>query len=251
MDAQSRGPWRPGPANAGLPSQSDPRPVPASTSRERRPARLRLPLVDRRLRVLAIVGGGLLLAVLFALPARVHLGQPTILDRSTVDDAIPFLDWTIWIYVSYYPFLTLAIWLPHNDKLRSDAVYALLLAGTIGLVIFTLWPTSIAREAPSLAGATGFVWRLLFSVDTMVNALPSMHVADTCLAAVALGSRNRIWRVIAPAWATLIVLSTLTTKQHYAIDIPGGFALAAVCFILVRVGVEYPRWRGPGRVTSD
>lgn len=251
MDARSRWPWRPGPPNAGLPSHSISRLAPASTSRERQPARLRFPLVDRRLRVLAIVGGGLLLAALFALPARFHLGQPTILDRSIVDDAIPFLDWTIWIYVSYYPFLILAIWLPHNDKLRSDAVYGLLLAGTIGLIIFALWPTSIAREAPSLAGATGFVWRLLFSVDTMVNALPSMHVADTCLAAVALGSRNRIWRVIAPAWATLIVLSTLTTKQHYAIDIPGGFALAAVCFILVRVGVEYPRWGGPGRVTSD
>jgi membrane-associated phospholipid phosphatase len=247
MDAQRRWPWRPGSADASLPLQSVSRLASAATSGEGRPARLRLPLVDRRLRVPAIVGGGLLLAVLFALPARVHLGQPTILDRSVVDDAIPFLDWTIWVYVSYYPFLTLAIWLPHNDKLRSDAVYALLLAGAIGLIIFTLWPTSIAREAPSLAGATGFVWRLLFSVDTMVNALPSMHVADTCLAAVALGSRNRIWRVIAPAWATLIVLSTLTTKQHYAIDIPGGFALAAICFILVRIGVAYWRVGQPPR----
>jgi membrane-associated phospholipid phosphatase len=84
-------------------------------------------------------------------------------------------------------------------------------------------------------------WRLLLSVDTMVNALPSMHVAHTCLAAVALGSRNRLWRIIAPMWAAMIIASTLTTKQHYAIDLPGGMALAAICFVLVRFGVEY--WR--------
>jgi membrane-associated phospholipid phosphatase len=241
MDAHSRWPDRPGPADASPTLESVPPLASDRTVGERRLARLRLPLIDRRLRAPAIVGGGLLLVALFALPARIHLGQPTILARSVVDDAIPFLDWTIWVYVSYYPFLIAAVWLARDDRRRSDAVYGILLAGAIGLIIFTLWPTAIARESPGLAGATGILWRLLFSVDTMVNALPSMHVAHTCLAAVALASRNRLWRIIAPAWATLIVLSTLTTKQHYAIDVPAGFALAALCFVLVRLGVEYRR----------
>src|SRR5262249_23498631 len=142
--------------------------------------RLPLPLIDRRLRLPAIVGGGLLLVALFSLPARVHLGEPASLDKSAVDDWIPFLEWTIWIYVSYYLFLMLAIWLPRDDTLRSDAAYGLLLAGIIGLIIFTFLPTSVTRQSASLAGATGFLWRLLFSVDTTVNALPSLHVANTC-----------------------------------------------------------------------
>jgi membrane-associated phospholipid phosphatase len=234
MDAESRGP-----ADASPTLASVPRLARAPTIGARRLPRLRLPLIDRGLRIPAIIGGGLLLVVLFMVPARIHLGRPTVLDRAAIDDAIPFLEWTIWAYASYYPFLILAVWLPRDDRLRGDAVYGLLLASAIGLIIFTLWPTSIIPESPSLAGATGFLWSLLFSVDTMVNALPSMHVAHTSLATVALGSRNHLWRIIAPVWAMLIILSTLTTKQHYAIDLPGGVALAALCFVLVRLGVEY------------
>jgi membrane-associated phospholipid phosphatase len=239
MDANSRWPGVPGPAEASPIAESV---LPPSRALGvSRTARLRLPLIDRCLRGPAILVGGLLLIVLFAVPARVHLGEPTILARSVVDNAIPFLDWTIWVYATYYPFLMAAVWLPRDDGLRSDAVYGMLLASGFGLIIFTLWPTAITREDASLLGATGLLWRLLFSVDTMVNALPSMHVAHTCLAAVALSSRSRPWRIIAPAWASLIVLSTVTTKQHYAIDVPGGFALAALCFVLVRFGVEYRR----------
>ncbi|HUL08451.1 MAG TPA: phosphatase PAP2 family protein [Candidatus Acidoferrum sp.] len=246
MDANSRWPGAPGPADASPMVES----VVLPTSRALAAPRtlgLRLPLIDRRLRAPAILVGGLLLVVLFAVPARVHLGEPTILAHSVVDEAIPFLDWTIWIYATYYPFLIAAVWLTRDDRLRSDAVYGMLLASGFGLIIFTLWPTAITREDASLVGATGLLWRLLFSVDTMVNALPSMHVAHTCLAAVALASRSRPWRIIASMWAALIILSTLTTKQHYAIDVPGGFALAALCFILVRFGAEY--WRvGRGAV---
>lgn len=228
--ALDTGPW---------PAQALARRVPARVVRGARLPRLPLPLIDRRLRGAAVLGGGLLLIALFMLPARFHLGEPAMLERSVVDHWIPFLEWTIWIYVSYYLFLILAIWLPDDDKLRSDAAYGLVLAGLIGLIIFTLLPTSVERPSPSAGGATGFAWRLLFSVDTMVNALPSLHVANTCLAAVALASRSRAWRIIVPVWAAMIILSTLTTKQHYAIDVPGGLLLAAICFVAVRFGVEY------------
>ena len=204
-----------------------------------RSPRLRLPLIERRLRIPAVVGGGLLLIGLFEVPERFHLGDPTSLDKSVVDGWIPFLAWTIWVYVSYYLFLILAVWLPKDDKRRSDAAYGLVLAAIIGVVIFTLWPTSVMRQAPSFDGATGFLWRLLFSVDTTVNALPSLHVANTCLAAIALWSRRGPWRIIVPVWATMIILSTLTTKQHYAIDVPGGLLLAAICCFFVRFGVKY------------
>src|SRR5690349_11333935 len=110
--------------------------------------RLRLPLIDRQRRIPAVVGGGLLLIGLFAAPERFHLGEPTSLEKSVVDDWIPFLAWTIWIYVSYYLFLVLAIWLPKDDGRRSDAGYGLVLAEIIGAIIFTLWPTSVLRQSP-------------------------------------------------------------------------------------------------------
>lgn len=210
-----------------------------AAARSIRGPRLRLPLIDRRLRIPAVVGGGLLLIGLFVVPERFHLGGPTSLDKSVVDHWIPFLAWTIWVYVSYYLFLILAVWLPKDDKRRSDVIYGLVLAAIIGVVIFTLWPTSVMRQSSSFDGATGFLWHLLFSVDTTFNALPSLHVANTCLAAIALWPRRGLGRIIVPVWATMIILSTLTTKQHYAIDVPGGLLLAAICFVLVWFGVEY------------
>jgi membrane-associated phospholipid phosphatase len=38
------------------------------------------------------------------------------------------------------------------------------------------------------------------------------------------------WRYSAPVWLALIVLSTLTTKQHYFIDIAAGVLLATFSF---------------------
>src|SRR5689334_6198849 len=124
--------------------------------------RLPLPLIDRQRRIPAVIGGGLLLIVLFELPERIHLGEPRSIDKSFVDDWIPFLAWTIWVYVSYYLFLIFAVWLPKDDKHRSDAAYGLVLAALIGVVIFTLWPSSVMRQSPGLDGATGFLWRWLF-----------------------------------------------------------------------------------------
>jgi membrane-associated phospholipid phosphatase len=241
MDARSR--WggsqdttggAPTPRTAGLQA-------PARNIGGRRLLRLRLPLIGRRLRVPAIVVGGLLLAGLFMLPARIHLGEPVHLERSVVDDWIPFLQWTIWVYVSEYLLLILAIWFSADDRRRSDATYGLVLTAMIGFVIFTLLPTSVMRQSPDLAGVTGFLWRFLFTVDTTGNALPSLHVANTCLAAIALSSRRGLWRIMVAAWAAMIILSTLTTKQHYAIDVLGGLMLAALSFVLVRFGVEYRR----------
>jgi membrane-associated phospholipid phosphatase len=241
MDAGERHSRVPPTAATGLAASGpgpDRRPSDAPTRRRPEP-RLRLPLIDRRLRAPAVIGGGLLMIVLFMVPARLHLGTPTQLQPARIDAWIPFLEWTIWIYVSYYLFLVLAIWLPQDDKRRSDAAYGLLLAAIIGVVIFTFWPTSMPRQSPATAGATGMAWQLLFAVDTMVNAFPSLHVANTCLAAVALFTRCGPWRVLVPLWSLLIIASTLTTKQHYAIDVAGGLALAVGCYLLVSFAVGY------------
>jgi membrane-associated phospholipid phosphatase len=200
---------------------------------------LRLPLVHRGNRVVAVIVGGALVIALYLLPSRLQLRPAITLDRSFIDAWVPFLGWTIWVYLSEYPFMVLALWLGTDDRERSRLFYAFILAAMVGLAIFILWPTAVARESPGSDGLTGLLWRWLYSVDTPANALPSLHVANTCLAAARLRRCGGALRVIAPLWALLIVLSTLTTKQHYAIDIAGGMALAAVCFVAVRAGLQF------------
>ena len=118
-----------------------------------------------------MVVGAALLVGLYLVPARFQI-RPTInLDPSFVDSWVPFLQWTIWFYVSEYVLLFLAIWLGGGDLERSRTFYALILAAALGLVIFTLWPTDVVHESPKLVCVTGLLWRWLYTVDTPANAL--------------------------------------------------------------------------------
>ena len=201
--------------------------------------RLQVPLIHRGNRVAAVIIGGVALVVLYLLPAHLQFRPPVDLDESRLDSWVPFLEWTIWIYASEYLLLFVVILCGGDDRDRSRTFYALFLAAIIGVPIFLLWPTHVMLRSPSFAGATGLLWRGLYSVDTAANALPSLHAANTCLAAARLWRFGGAWRFIAPIWAVLILVSTLTTKQHYAIDIVGGVALAAICFALVRGGLRF------------
>jgi membrane-associated phospholipid phosphatase len=180
-----------------------------------------------------------LLISLYLVPTRLPVRPVVHLDQSTVDFWIPFVEWTIWFYVSEYPLVFLAVWLGTDDLVRSRTFYALILASLTGSLIFVLWPTDVVRQSPSFVGATGLLWRALYTVDTPANALPSLHVANTCLSASCVYRLGRAWRFITPVWVALIIVSTLTTKQHYAIDIAGGIVLAAACFLAVRLCVRF------------
>jgi membrane-associated phospholipid phosphatase len=202
------------------------------------PRRLPLPLLKRAARVPVVIGGGLAIVGLYALSARLNYGEPTRLVESALDGWIPFLPWTVWIYVSDYLLLTLAILLS-SDRRRSEAAYGLLLAALIGFVIFTLWPTGIIRSSPSFEGVTGLLWKLIYAIDTTTNAFPSLHVANTCIAARALYGKGGAWRVVTPIWASAVILSTLTTKQHYFVDVPAGILVGLVCIAVTRFGFTY------------
>jgi membrane-associated phospholipid phosphatase len=186
-----------------------------------------------------VIIGAAVLVGFYQLPARLQFRPAMNLDQSFIDSWIPFLEWTIWFYASEYLLVILAIWLAVSDLERSRAFYALILASTIGLVIFTLWPTAVAPQSPKSLGLTGQLWRWLYTVDTSANALPSLHAANTCIAAVCIYRLGRAWRFIAPVWATSILVSTLTTKQHYVIDIVGGIALAVLCQVVVRAYLKF------------
>lgn len=116
--------------------------------------RLSLPAIHRGNRGRAILLGGLALLVLYGIPVKLRLGHPRYLDSTIVDTAIPFLEWTIWIYLSQFPFLFLALWVTRDDVRRSHAFYAMLLSAALGLVVFALWPTIIGRQSPDLTGPT-------------------------------------------------------------------------------------------------
>jgi len=73
----------------------------------------------------------------------------------------------------------------------------------------------------------------------------SSSCVNACVSARALWGERGAWRIVAPAWALLVIAATLTTKQHFAIDLAGGVAVAACSVWLVHrlVRVEPAAWR--------
>ena len=170
------------------------------------------------------------IAVFYVLPMHVRIVQPMQVAPTEIDRAIPFLEWTIWIYVSYFLFLFVPFVVCRDEARVRRVVYSLALNSVLAGAVFLAWPTQLAAQQPSAGGLTGFLWQALLMVDRPVNCVPSLHVANACVCAFALQREGTTWRYGAPVWLALIMVSTLTTKQHFFIDISAGALLAMFTF---------------------
>lgn len=178
----------------------------------------------------ALVLGYLAFCLLYLGSHALQLAPPTPLQRSALDAFIPLVDWSIWVYLSQFLLLPLAIVWARNSSDRSRVYYAALIATLIAALIFLLWPTQLDRPAMPVGGLTAHAWSLLFATDTDGNCFPSLHVALATLAGASLWRRG--WRSVAVAWPALIMLATLTTKQHIVWDTLGGLVLAVMVWVL-------------------
>lgn len=189
-------------------------------------------MIDVRHRGRAILLGYLLFCLFYLGAARFGLRAPRLLQPSAVDRAIPFLPWTIAVYLSQFAFLFLALWLQTNSRALTRTFAAIAVATILSCAIFVVWPTAITRP-PVRNAAFDALW--LF--DVPMNCFPSLHVALAAIAA-SFWPRRR-WP--AAIWAAAIALSTLTTKQHYAVDVLGGVGAAAVAIVAARVWIPEGR----------
>jgi membrane-associated phospholipid phosphatase len=153
-----------------------------------------------------------------------------------VDDWIPLVPaWSI-VYGAVYLFLivlpVLVIW--HEELIRRT-VRAYLLIWLTAYAFFLIYPTIAPRPDGDIVPGTGFgAWglRILYDADPNVNCFPSLHVAHSFVGAFAVWRMHARLGAIAIACAAVVGLSTLFTKQHYAVDVVAGLALAYAAYAL-------------------
>lgn len=137
-----------------------------------------------------------------------------------------------------YPYASIALLVPllpllatrREDLLRyARGLAALCLAC---FLVFLLFPVEGPR--PTAVPDTG-LYRRLISLDRSLNSLPSLHAG---LAVYSLLFGYRVLRsalrpgermatlVVAVVWGGTILYSTLATKQHWVVDLPGGMLIA-------------------------
>ena len=144
--------------------------------------------------------------------------------------SFPFVSAFVVPYLSAYALPFLAAFSP-----LGRAAYrrlAAVVAGTIAFsaACFVLWPLTIARPDLGLGSSFDRLLAALYAADRPTDLFPSLHVSLSFLFALAVGRgrpRLRPWTL---AWATLIAVSTLFTRQHYVVDVIGGVVVAWIAW---------------------
>jgi membrane-associated phospholipid phosphatase len=156
---------------------------------------------------------------------------------TTLDLRIPFWPESGLLYFAVFPLLLLT-YIAISDLTRATRfLYACLLAQTIGMTVFLLWPVQYPRALfplPSSASALGAALvNYCRSADAPVNCLPSLHVSTIVLCVGALkGSRFFIPSILL---GVPLAASTLSFKQHYFADVIAGLLLGVfACAIFLR-----------------
>jgi membrane-associated phospholipid phosphatase len=150
-----------------------------------------------------------------------------------LDQMLPLVPaWSI-VYGSLLLVPLLPALVIHQPELIRRAFLAFLGIWLAAYAVFFFYPTVTSR--PEVVAGDGFfaaALRLIYDSDTAFNCFPSLHVAQCFLAASACYVVHRGVGLAAAAWALLVALSTLFTKQHYVLDAIGGVVLAAAGYWL-------------------
>lgn len=153
--------------------------------------------------------------------------------RLGIDDAMPFLPWTVLIYALFFPLFllppTLALRRPDRIPDLRVLVYTLVGFTVLHCVLFVTLPSTVPRSPTPDGVAFGAWLELLRGTDHPWNAWPSLHVGDTLLMVYVLdrwwtADAGRRWGVTGALYGlwVAISISTMTTEQHYIWDVVTG-----------------------------
>ena len=178
-------------------------------------------------------------------PKDVHL------IHCALDDRIPNMAIFIYPYVSWFPYILVCAALAIknlDDRQFKKAVLVLTTGMNIFLFISYVWPTGLdLRESIvyDLHTLSGNLLKFVQTVDTPKSVFPSMHVYVTLVLQYTLEMQKKlvpalgIW--VGRVLAVLIVLSTMFTKQHSAVDVTAAIVMFAVLALAAEKLVKKPK----------
>ncbi|HEX4823278.1 MAG TPA: phosphatase PAP2 family protein [Candidatus Polarisedimenticolaceae bacterium] len=176
---------------------------------------------------------------------------------SAWDRRIPFVDWTVWIYLWLFPASLLPLFVVRCPRLfrRTIVAYALVIAAS--LAVFAAYPVTSAHlreSAGPLDTSRLSPWAVatIYRLDPPVNLFPSLHLSIALLAALSAWIASRVYGAAIGAGVVLVAISILTVKQHVLADAAGALVVAGLAYVAVlRTYRPAPGvvpaygWRGP------
>ena len=156
-------------------------------------------------------------------------------------------------YLSYYLLILGPVFVLLVQRRRRDLqahtfglMTTYLACFAVYLVLPVLGPRAFVAGAgdtlPQAAGIFARLMQVLFAAgDSLGTAFPSSHCAASVAAALLVRQHFGIrLGILAAIWAGLIVVSTVYTNNHYALDAAAGVSLAWVVVRVIRMRVGQP-----------
>jgi membrane-associated phospholipid phosphatase len=137
------------------------------------------------------------------------------------------------VYGSLYMFMAvLPLLVVRQRDLVGRALQSYLTVMAMAYAGFLLYPTSAPRPPEVIGdGFASWTLRIAYDIDPPYNCFPSLHVAYSFVSALTCFRVHRQVGVVAIAWAALIALSTVYTKQHWVVDVIAGALLAGLAYV--------------------
>ncbi len=176
------------------------------------------------------------------------------LPMTWIDTVVPFIPQTFWIYISEF-ILFAVVYSKIQDVLSLNRyLWSFFFLQATSVMIFWVWPTTFPRGNFPLTEEVDFITRGAFSffrtLDDPSNCAPSLHVSSCYLSALYFWGKDNKWFIGISAWATAVAISTLTTKQHYLVDIIAAIPLTLMIYWVFYRRVEY-RSREAAPIRTD
>lgn len=188
---------------------------------------------------------GIFATVLYLVSNHYHWTEPKLLQMTWLDQMVPFVPETVWIYITEYFLFISAYVLSKDLKNANQFIYSFIGLQIASVIIFAVWPTTYPRDLfPLDPNTTDWLTYTFFSnlreTDTPANCCPSLHISSCYLSSfIFLGEKTWKKFIIFFGWATLIGITTLTTKQHYIVDIVGGLIMAILAYWIFHRYIPY------------
>lgn len=177
--------------------------------------------------------GAVATLVLYQVTNRFHLREPTLLEFGYIDRLMPFWSWTVWIYFTEYVIFFAAYFGLRNNENVVRYFYSYMAILLLSVVVFVVFPVTFPRaEYPTLGNSISDSALLFLRtyMDSPANCLPSLHVSSCFISAFCFWPESRVRTGLFFLWSVLVSISTMTTKQHYWIDVWTAFLLTAVVY---------------------
>lgn len=152
--------------------------------------------------------------------------------ETPLDRALPVVPIFAAPYIAFLLFLPLTVLLfgVTSWERFTTLALALIIASLAADVFYLYFQTYVQRPVVVGNDIGSQLLRLVYAHDQPYNDFPSLHTADSTLAAIAYFRWKPRYGFIALPLVVAIIAATVLIKQHYVADVIGGLLLAGLSY---------------------